>query len=548
MPDARTRSPRALEKLRPLATPEVVLGTTVTLIATVLLAVTNATFFYSKQMDATYAVEALDSVRRHGVLLTELVNSFLTALRTTFVEPAQSVCSSALDLPDPLVLNGFDRHSYLVLYLLAPLSAVVPTAALIAVLISAAFTLAAASVYLFLRVEGCGRWQSLGFLALLLTAPAWYASATGQYYFDRLFVFVGLAFTLLVYARLRGRTVPTPLILATGVAGCLINERGALGISLVALAVTFGCRRVAREQGVWLHLLVLGVAAAVFALAYLKLFAHNEDYGSLTSSVRSFLPSLTSDPAFARNTAKFVLFNAAFLLLALRAWWPFAAAAWLGCVPNVVATIAGAEKTGWSTHYHSYYFPVLVAAAAIGYSRLCRPGSGSRFQPALATGMPALTVCLSLCAMFLYPFASDRLLDWRTTTWQSHAGADVLARFTNYAGGASRRAQAQANLGLRALVPDDVLVTTTEASMPALYGHGRDLQYYPLGLAQAQFAVLPYTQAPDGSYVYTGAVSYLGPQVAADLNSCLNARLRDAGYDVEKPVGTSGGVAVLRRR
>jgi hypothetical protein len=39
-------------------------------------------------------------------------------------------------------------------------------------------------------------------------------------------------------------------------------------------------------------------------------------------------------------------------------------------LPNILDNIAGAEKTGWSTHYHSVYFPFLVAAALIGFANL----------------------------------------------------------------------------------------------------------------------------------------------------------------------------------
>lgn len=516
-------------------------------LATAALAATNATFFFTKQMDAAYAVEALDSVRSHGVLNTELVNGFLHALRTTFLAPAQGVCAAALSAPDPLILNGFERHTYFILYPLAPLSAVVPSAALVAVLLASAFVAAVAVVFVFLRVEGVRRLPALAFVALLLASPAWYASATGQYYYDRLFVFVGLAFTLLVHARLQGRRVPLWLLLATGVVGSLINERGALGISLVALATAVGCWRAARSTRTLVPLLALGVTAGVFAVTYLMFFAVNEDYGSLTTSVTSFLPSLRDDETFARNTAKFLAFNAAFLLLALRAPWPLAAAAWLGCVPNLVATIGGAEKTGWSTHYHSYYFPVLVAVAAIGYARLCRPGDRPLRRNPLPVALPAVVSVLAVLTVLVYPFPSERVLDLRSDTWRLHAAADVLGRFTDAADGPARRAQADANLALRELVPAGATVTTSEGSIPALYGAGRTLYYYPLGIGQAEYAVLPFTQGPDGTYSYGGAVSYNGPGPAQELNSCLTERLRAEGFDTQAPVGTTGGVAVLRR-
>lgn len=72
-------------------------------------------------------------------------------------------------------------------------------------------------------------------------------------------------------------------------------------------------------------------------------------------------------------------------------------------------------------------------------------------------------------------------------------------------------------------------------------GDDRTLHYYPLGVEQADFAVLPFTTGSDGQLQLTGAVSYLGPEVAEELNSCLQDRLAAEGYDLTAPVGTSGG-------
>lgn len=42
-------------------------------------------------------------------------------------------------------------------------------------------------------------------------------------------------------------------------------------------------------------------------------------------------------------------------------------------VPNLLGSIGGAEKLGWTTHYHSPYFPFLVLAVLLGYARMPGP-------------------------------------------------------------------------------------------------------------------------------------------------------------------------------
>ena len=63
---------------------------------------------------------------------------------------------------------------------------------------------------------------------------------------------------------------------------------------------------------------------------------------------------------------------------------------------------------------------------------------------------------------------------------------------------------------------------------------GRHISIYPVGLDQADYVVLPY-HAEGKSTVYSGAISYLGPENTARLDACLQARMRSDGYDLEHP-------------
>ena len=76
----------------------------------------------------------------------------------------------------------------------------------------------------------------------------------------------------------------------------------------------------------------------------------------------------------------------------------------------------------------------------------------------------------------------------------------------------------------------DTMVSTSEAFMPLLSRHHR-VAYYPLGIDDSDFVVLPRSSTPG---TYDGAVTYLGDEELPRINECLSHRLRDAGYRVRK--------------
>ena len=84
--------------------------------------------------------------------------------------------------------------------------------------------------------------------------------------------------------------------------------------------------------------------------------------------------------------------------------------------------------------------------------------------------------------------------------------------------------------------------------MPALYEHGvRLIHYYPLGLGKSDYLIVPYTQK-DNVRKWEGFLSYLGPDVVEQVNSCLQNRINEK-YALVKdfPDSPLTGTAILQR-
>src|SRR5579872_3314430 len=72
------------------------------------------------QLDSAHMVELIDTTYKYHVPGTRLEKSVIFAITNLLTAPPGKVCASSLAPETPEYLNVFLRHSYLVLYLMAP--------------------------------------------------------------------------------------------------------------------------------------------------------------------------------------------------------------------------------------------------------------------------------------------------------------------------------------------------------------------------------------------------------------------------------------------
>jgi hypothetical protein len=117
-------------------------------------------------------------------------------------------------------------------------------------------------------------------------------------------------------------------------------------------------------------MIVVGMALLAYAYLQKTYVLDNLYYGGgyLPGSF-SELKARLSDAVFQRNIG--IFFSNNFILILLSIAVPrLAFLSFIVMMPNLIGNIGGAEKTGWLTHYHSYYFPILSFAATIGASKI----------------------------------------------------------------------------------------------------------------------------------------------------------------------------------
>lgn len=491
--------------------------------------------------DTAFLTELAHNIAFRGQPFTQL-NASINAAERLWGAQAEDVCRSPLAAPDPPEMNQFKRHTYLILYPLAPLLRVADASVVLPSAMVASFTILLLAMYLLLRDRGVAVWGALLFVVTLTFFPAWSYGVQGQIYVDRLFI--GLT-ALCLYLLSRDEPPVGWLFLTAALAASVI-ERGAiiLGGVLIAYAIIY-----APSQSRKKTMLVLALGASIFltGVVILKLYLESPYYQGFVSGLFTNFPQLLRNPDFVAKLKIFLLFNLG-LLGPLAVFAPrILFLALLAMIPNILGTMGGAEKTGWLTHYHSVYFPFIVWAAAMGFANLWQLARRRAFKVVLVCAIMAI----GFVALIINPYHDGPLFSmkyakqniWFVTYDILQEAHDLKKNpMATWIGSTQKKYQE-----LRDAIPQNASVTTVEGAMPTLILN-HEVHYYPIAIESTDYALIGATPKEGGGFLYEGEINYNGPEQRRILNECLNRRLKAAGYNVDDPKKLIGGYYLLTRK
>jgi hypothetical protein len=502
--------------------------------------------------DSAMYLQATENIVRHGLPESQVQSRIVHYLDESgfLSEPVDQIAANPQALFGGVIptsqRNLLLGHAYFILYPIAQITRLVPVRTVLLTCYVLAYIGMLLAVYVACRRRHVSILGTALFCLLVASHPAWWQGLlSGQFYPDRLFVCFGLIFMLAV-ARLdvtaRDHTYLLWL-LVLGIACASINERGALvaGIFLFAYTILFWR---ATDPHRW-YRLGLGTALALYGYGVVKLvLAHtNAEYAG------DFLPTSFGDlvyrfeqPGYMAKIGLFAVVNAPLLCLAARQWRT-ALIAVLLMIPNIIGNIGGAEKTGWSTHYPSFFFPSLVFAGLIGYASLLDGGRRRVLVPAYYVLIGALSIFVWMVNPDSVEPISIQPANIARSFLPSYADNLNLYVFS----GANRDLLQQAERTLESSVPPNTTVSSIELGMAHLY-RDRILDFFPSGIDHADYAVLGAAMV-DGKLQYNGAISYRGASEQRKLNDLVTARMRLDGYDLQHPIlaPALAGIAVVRR-
>lgn len=483
--------------------------------------------------DSAIYFQTLRNIAAHGTPTSSLFTHVLFFVQSHLPKmTASQIAASPLLTPAGGNENILRLHSYFVLFPIGLLAKIVPVSWLLPIVFALSFVgFVYLAVVMLLRRSIPAAGAAI-FGLIVMTHPAWGDSILfGQFYPDRIFVLSGFVLMALASRERASRWA----FIAVALLCASINERGALTAGGALLLYTLLYWRTVTDRT---FKLVTSAALLVFGELMLKIVVVNSAYSTFLPTSLHVLMKELQQPHFVNGIFILLLVNAALFAIAFFEWRA-AIIALIVMLPNVFGNIGGAEKTGWSTHYHSFYFPILVWAAVLGFTRAYRLASAHRMKWAFYAGAGAAL----LLTGSVVPFAStpEIALAQLAQTFLPTVTAQVQTFV-------SPRGVALYLLGqeVSAAVPEGASVTTPEAGMPFLY-HKRSVYFFPMNIDTANYAVLAVWPSGNG-YTYGGALSFLGAAELSRVNNVILKRMRKDGYDLNNPHVIPGlGIAIVKR-
>lgn len=370
------------------------------------------------------------------------------------------------------------------------------------------------------------------FILAILCYPVLSQSLLGQPYFDRLMFGPGVVlFLLLWWSKYRSVRV-WKWICIDSLVLALISERGAA--LAVLLAVGYLILLHGRQVFMKYELrMILATGASVLLYLYMwqtrwqNYSAYSGmSFRSLTGEFKSIfqLPIAEMNQVFYLTSIVFVvaaLFAGRGLLIVFVSF-----------LPNLLFTVGGAELTGFLTHYHQMYLPVVVAAAAVGMCRITNIAvfGHQRLSKTIVAVMLGACMFFGQVMVNSIHFISASQPDLYTSA------RSVWVPFTDdfkdaNAGSRSRRDQLKEIADLvKSLSPSSV--SAPEDLMPELFFGGmRDVEYWPVGVGKASVVVAPFRDGAPVVSPYGHAQSSI-----PNLELCVGQML-DTEYTLVSTLG-----------
>lgn len=387
----------------------------------------------------------------------------------------------------------------------------------------------------YLRSKSIQNSLIIVFLLLIITQPVWSYGLLGDQYFDRYFIGLGFLYLCVLNDFDENNKIYFIKIIVCGLLAASVNERSALAILFLSayfLVDSFFLGRPKNSLKI-LSLAVLLVLISVYLYSYYKLFyVRLPGTGNIVEYIHGFINFYENlqNPITEKRLIEFLVLNTPLLFLAAfsgRLFWVVL----IFMAPNIFGSFGGAEKTGWFTHYHVLYFPILVFAAMNGLVKVHKSYRKFNFRY-----KKSFIVIFLIFGLILHSSSKENA--GQMGYWRRFLGF-VVAPYTT----PEYRSYSSAN-AIGNFIGAGKNISMVEGGMPNFILNNK-LSLFPMNIHNADYVIVPYLE--DGRGIITsGVISYKGD--LNDKNKCINKLLKNYGYSLNNPLLKVDNYVLLKKQ
>ena len=477
---------------------------------------------------------------------SQINHSAILYIKTSLpILPANGVCEIVRNIDTSGEVNMIDRHLYLMTFILAPLNRLLSAESIASFFHVFSYLGTLILIYYYLRKKKVGIFASSLFILLIVSYAGWHEGLYGQFYFDKLSIFPVSLICLLIYERVKNNNKYNFLLFLTIFFSILLSERVALmiGVFIFSLTFLYGLKRKFRKDDILL--ICISLFIILYALAYIFFIQMNigiqdtkitffEEIYDFFYKDGIFFYKLRYDTSFNLSLTKFLIVNSPFLFLLLFNWRISLIVLFI-MLPNIFGDIGGAEKIGWSTHYHSIYMPYLIAASCIGFINFL-----NSFKLISLSVIKYLIIFLFTIISFTNnAYSLNPLLNIDFSQIKENGAVKLYGITLNKgANGNIMNYKHEQNKIMSDLLPKHTSISTSEGYFPSLISNNREIHLYPLNFGKSEYLVLNYNELNIDGYnsdiVASGEVSFLDFSNKIELSQCLNNMIKNEYMLIKK--------------
>jgi len=443
---------------------------------------------------------------------------------------AEQLCAMDFNVPNYPVDNfyHFKFHFYAILYPISLLLYLFDTNTVVQGINNFSFLSTLFIIYLITQKKGAPIWLSLLILIAISFHPAWSWSITGQAYVDRLY----LPFVIVFFYLTEHQKNSEVMLYVIASISALIVEKILIYNTIFFISFAF---LFPKNKKIFLSRIIYGVISGIIFFSIVKFYLDNSYYKSTIPTNVESIKNLFSMDYFVNGFISFLAINILFLLPSLLVRRKFFILAIILMAPNLIGNIGGAEKIGFTTHYHSLYFPFLIY---IFSSSILDIYNSKRIKNYLIS----IYIALISFSFFLISFNSKNLINYDLENTRNNYIYYFYNLYVN-----KPRNLINSQLSIDSLIPLTAKVSTIEQGMPFLFKH-LDTHLFPLNILSADFLVVSH-QINNGKNYYFGYQGYHGISHTNQVNDCLNKIIMDSSlFDTENPISLAPGMVILKKK
>jgi hypothetical protein len=336
------------------------------------------------------------------------------------------------------------------------------------------------TIYTFLRSNKVNIIFTILFIISILFYLPFIGHIFGQFYFDRFFVFFELLLLVLLYKKLENDYKLDKCIILVFLFTMSISERPALFASLTIIYfIMIYWKTISFKKD--LYLIALPIIGFIYVYLYMKFILDSPYYSKITvdSIVATFNQSFDFSSLIGQKTQIFLLILLPMLIISAMNY-KFFILSLLTILPNLIVSIGGAEKVGFTTHYHSMYLPFLLFSTATGIIYINK-----------ITHNLTRYLFLSLAILSIYSTYHIKSLNLKASTHVVDLNILAVLPISNTM--ISFNANKIFYNKLISELPHNAKISTLEWTMPALSEYGMDrIDYFPVGMGHNEFLLVEY--------------------------------------------------------